>query len=101
MAGEGSRRLDANTEAAMKTALDRFRNVLRQDFNQMFRAKPVSLEERGKEWMTIAGDVPAIRDWAEKQAAIHGTPAAMTLLFQLRRDGDKFINKVLADNEMA
>lgn len=92
MAGEAIKRIDANLEQSLKRSLKRFEDRLSSAYDRMVGSKPVSFEDRGKEYLTIAGDVPALKAWYDSQAQIHGAPVARTLLLKMGKDGEKFID---------
>lgn len=92
MAGEAIKRIDKNMEAALERSLNRYEESLSKAYDRMIGSKPVSFEERGKEYLTIAGDVIALKGWLDAQAAIHGMPLARTLLLQMAKDGEKYID---------
>ena len=94
MSGEAIKRIDANMEAALERSTKRFEERLSAAYDRMIGSKPVSFEDRGKEYLTIAGDVNALKGWYESQKAIHGAPIARTLLIQMGKDGEKFIDKL-------
>ncbi len=95
MPGEGTRRVEANMKAAFETSMTRYKEELRGEYDRMVGSKPVSFEERGKEWMTIAGDPPAVQAWIGAQAAIHGVLGAVSMYFELKKDGEKFVDRVI------
>ena len=97
MAGESVKRIDANMEAALERTITRFEERLSSAYDRMIGSKPVSLEDRGKEYLTIAGDVNALKGWFDSQKAIHGGPIARTMLIEFAKDGEKFIDKMIAD----
>ena len=92
MPGEAIKRIDANTEAALERSVKRFEERLSSAYDRMVGSQPVSFEERGKEYLTIAGDVAALKGWYDAQKAIHGAPIARTLLLKMAEDGEKFID---------
>lgn len=95
MPGEAIKRLDANTQAALDRSLGRFKDSLRDEYDRMFGAKAVSLEERGKEYLTLAGDVNALKTWYQSQEAIHGAPIARTMFAKFVADGEKWVDKIV------
>ena len=97
MSGESIKRIDANMEAALTRAVNRFEERLSVAYDRMVASEPVSLEERGKEYLTIAGDVPALKAWYDSQKEIHGSPIARTMLLKFVEDGEKFIDKLVED----
>ncbi len=97
MAGESVKRIDANMEAALERSLKRFEGSLSKAYDRMIGSEPVSKEERGKEYLTIAGDVNALKGWYDAQKAIHGAPIARTLLIQMAKEGETFIDKLNED----
>ena len=94
MPGEAIKRLDANTQAALDRSLGRFKDSLRGEYDRMFGAKAVSFEERGKEYLTLAGDPVALKTWHDSQAQIHGLPIARTLFSKFVKDGERFIDQL-------
>ena len=92
MAGEAIKRIDKNMEAALERSLKRYEGSLSKAYDRMVGSQPVSFEERGKEYLTITGDVGALKGWYDAQKAIHGAPLARTLLLQMAKDGEKFID---------
>lgn len=96
MAGSAIKRLDANTKAALQRSITRFKDSLRGEYDRMFASQPVSLEDRGKEYLTIAGDPTALKTWYDSQKAIHGAPIARTMLIQFAKDGEKYIDGLIA-----
>ena len=98
MPGEAIKRIDANLEASLKRVLTLFEDTLSTAYDRMIGSKPVSLEDRGKEYLTIAGDVPALKVWFDAQKAIHGAPIARTMLIDFGKDGEKFIDKLNEDS---
>ncbi len=94
MAGEAIKRIDKNMEAALERSLKRYEGSLSKAYDRMIGSKPVSFEDRGKEYLTIAGDVTALKGWLDAQAQIHGMPLARTLLLQMAKDGEKFIDEL-------
>ena len=97
MAGDAIKRIDANMEAALERATNRFEERLSVAYDRMVASERVSLEERGKEYLTIAGDVPALKAWYDSQKEIHGAPIARTMLIEFGKDGEKFIDKLVRD----
>ena len=97
MAGESVKRIDANMEAALERSLKRYEDGLSKFYDRMIGSEPVSLEDRGKEYLTIAGDIPALKGWYDAQKAIHGAPIARTLLIQMAESGEKFVDKTIGD----
>ncbi len=97
MAGEAVKRIDANLEAALERSIKRYEERLTTAYDRMVGSKPVSLEDRGKEYLTIAGDMNALKGWFDSQTAIHGLPIARTMLLEFAKDGEKFIDKMIAD----
>ncbi len=97
MAGESVKRIDAHMEAALERSLKRFEERLSSAYDRMIGSEPVSLEDRGKEYLTIAGDIPALKGWYDAQKAIHGAPIARTLLVQMAKEGETFIDKLNED----
>lgn len=95
MAGEAIKRIDANMEAALGRSIRRFKESLSVAYDRMVGSKPVPLEERGQEYLTLAGDLPALKQWFEGQAAIHGKPIARTMLIQFAKDGERYIDKLM------
>ncbi len=96
MAGEAIKRIDANMEAALERSLKRFDERLSGAYDRMVGSKPVSLEERGKEYLTIAGDVDALKGWYDAQKAIHGAPLARTMLLEFAKDGEKYVDGLVS-----
>jgi hypothetical protein len=84
-------------EAALDRSLKRFDESLSSAYDRMVGSEPVSKEDRGKEYLTIAGDVNALKSWFDSQASIHGKPIARTLLIQMAKEGEKFIDKLNED----
>jgi hypothetical protein len=84
-------------EAALDRSLKRFDETLSNAYDRMIGSEPVSKEDRGKEYLTIAGDIPALKSWFDSQAAIHGKPIARTLLIQMAKEGETFIDKLNED----
>ncbi len=97
MPGEAVGRIDTNMEASLDRALTRYEEKLQSLYDRLIGSQPVSSEERGKEYLTIAGDLPAIKAWLNSQAAIHGMPIARTMLDEMAKNGEKFIDN-LVDN---
>jgi hypothetical protein len=97
VAGNAIKRLDANTKAALQRSVARFKDSLRGEYDRMFASQPISLEDRGKEYLTIAGDPVALKSWLDSQAAIHGIPIARTLFKQFEADGEKFVDKLVSN----
>lgn len=97
MAGEAIKRIDKNMEAALERSLNRYEESLSTAYDRMVGSKPVSFEERGKEYLTIAGDVTALKGWLDAQAQIHGLPLARTMLIQFAKDGERFVDKMVAN----
>ncbi len=95
MAGEAIKRIDKNMEAALERSLKRFDETMSKSYDRMIGSEPVSFEERATEGLTIAGDVPAIKQWYDAQKAIHGAPLARTLLLQMGRDTEKFVDELV------
>ena len=94
MSGEAIKRIDKNTEAALERSVKRFEERLSGAYDRMVASEPVSKEDRGREYLTLAGDVPSLKQWYDAQKAIHGAPIARTLLIQFAEDGEKFIDKL-------
>ena len=84
-------------EAALDRSVKRFEERLSTAYDRMIGSEPVSKEDRGKEYLTIAGDVNALKGWYDAQKAIHGAPIARTLLVQMAKDGEQFIDKLNED----
>jgi hypothetical protein len=84
-------------EAALERSLKRFDESTSKAYDRMIGSEPVSKEARGKEYLTLAGDVNALKGWLDSQAAIHGMPIARTLLIQMAKEGEKFIDKLNED----
>ena len=101
MTGEAVKRIDKNTEAALERSVKRFEERLSSAYDRMVGAKPVSFEERGKEYLTLAGDVNALKNWFDSQAVIHGKPIARTMLIQFAKEGEKFIDGLSEDSSGA
>ena len=97
MPGEAIKRIDANLEAALERSLTRFEERLSTAYDRMVGAQPVSPEEQGKEYLTMAGDVNALKAWLDNQAAIHGVPIARTMLIEFAKEGEKFVEKLVAN----
>lgn len=97
MSGEAIKRIDANMEAALERSLKRYEEKMTETYDRMVASQPVSLEERGKEYLTIAGDPAALKAWYDSQKAIHGGPIARTMLIEFAKDGERFINKIVAN----
>ena len=95
MAGEAIKRIDKNMAAALERSLKRFDESMSKAYDRMIGSEPVSKEDRGKEYLTIAGDVSSLKGWLDSQAAIHGMPLARTLLIQMARDGEKFVDELV------
>ncbi len=95
MAGEAIKRIDANLEAALERSIRRFEDSLSGAYDRMVGSKPVPLEERGQEYLTLAGDLPALKQWFDGQKQIHGLPLARTLLMQFAKDGERYIDKLM------
>ena len=95
MAGEAIKRIDKNMEAALERSLKRFDETMSKSYDRMIGSEPVSKEDRGKEYLTLAGDIPSIEGWLDSQAAIHGMPLARTLLLQMGKDGEKFVDELV------
>lgn len=93
MPGEGIKRIDTNREAAFERTLKRFEGF-ETAYDRMIGSRPVSFEDRGKEYLTIAGDVPALKSWYQAQAQIHGAPRARSMLLKMAKDGEKFIDEL-------
>lgn len=98
MSGESIKRIDANMEAALERSVTRFEERLSVAYDRMVGSEPVSSEERGKEYLTIAGDVTALKGWYDAQKAIHGAPLARTMLVEMVKQGEKFIDKLNEDS---
>jgi hypothetical protein len=96
LSGEAIKRIDANMEAALERSVRRFEERLSTAYDRMVAAEPVSVEERGKEYLTIAGDVDALKAWYDSQKAIHGAPIARTMLLEFVKDGEKFVDKIVS-----
>lgn len=97
MAGESIKRIDANLEAALDRSIKRFEERLTTAYDRMVGSKPVSFEERGKEYLVLAGDVNALKTWYDAQKAMHGAPLARTMLLQFAKDGERFVDKMVGD----
>ena len=97
MPGESIKRIDKNMEAALSRSLKRFEESISNAYDRMIGSEPVSKEDRGKEYLTIAGDVNALKGWYDAQKAIHGAPIARTLLIQMAKEGERFIDKLNED----
>lgn len=97
MAGESVKRIDANLEASLDRSIKRFEERFTKAYDRMVGSKPVSFEDRGKEYLTIADDVDALKSWFDSQAQIHGLPIARTMLLEFAKDGEKFIDKLNED----
>ncbi len=95
MAGEAIKRIDKNMEAALERSLKRFDETMSKAYDRMIGSEPVSKEDRGKEYLTIAGDVNALKQWYDAQKAIHGAPLARTLLVQMAKDGERFVDELV------
>lgn len=95
MPGEAIERIDANMKASLERSLTRYEEKLQSVYDRLIGSQPVSSEERGKEYLSIAGDVPAIKGWLDSQAAIHGIPIARTMLVEMAKNGEKFIDKLV------
>ena len=85
-------------EAALERNLKRYEERLSVAYDRLVGSEPVSIEERGKEYLTLAGDVPALKGWYEAQKAIHGAPIARTMLIEFAKGGEKFIDKLNEDS---
>lgn len=92
MAGEAIKRIDANLEASLKRSITRYEERLSSAYDRMVGSEPVSFEDRGKEYLTIAGDLDALKAWYDGQKQIHGAPLARTMLLKMAKDGEKFID---------
>ena len=97
MPGEAIKRIDANLEAALERSLKRFEERLSTAYDRMVGSEPVSLEDRGKEYLAIAGDVDALKNWYANQAAIHGSAIARTMLIEFAKDGEEFVEKLISN----
>ncbi len=84
-------------EAALNRSLKRFEESISNAYDRMIGSEPVSKEDRGKEYLTIAGDVTALKGWYDAQKAIHGAPIARTLLIQMAKEGERFVDKTIGD----
>ena len=84
-------------EAALDRSVKRFEDTLSSAYDRLVGSEPVSKEDRGKEYLTIAGDVTALKGWYDAQKAIHGAPIARTLLIQMAKEGETFIDKLNED----
>ena len=94
MAGEAIKRIDVNVEAALERSIKRFEERLTTAYDRMIGSEPVSNEDQLKEYLTIAGDVGALKGWYDSQKAIHGAPIARTLLIQMAQKNEKAIDKL-------
>ncbi len=94
MSGESIKRIDANTEAALERSVKRFEERLSVAYDRMVASEPVSNEDQLKEYLTLAGDVNALKGWYDSQKAIHGAPIARTLLIQMAEKNEKAIDKL-------
>ncbi|KKL64891.1 hypothetical protein LCGC14_2160450 [marine sediment metagenome] len=97
MAGDAIKRIDANMEAALERSVKRFEERLSSAYDRLVGSEPVSLEDRGKEYLTLAGDVAALKGWLDSQAAIHGLPIARTMLIEFAKDGERFVDKLTSN----
>ena len=97
MPGEAIKRIDANLEAALERSLTRFEERLSTAYDRMVGSKPVSREDRGKEYLTIAGDTDALKAWYDSQKQIHGAPIARTMLIEMAKDGEKFVDELVSN----
>ena len=84
-------------EASLERSLKRYEERLSAAYDRMVGSESVSFEERGKEYLTLAGDMDALKGWYDAQAAIHGAPIARTLFSQFVADGEKFVDKLVAN----
>ena len=94
MAGEAIKRIDKNMAAALERSLKRFDESMSKAYDRMIGSEPVSNEDQLKEYLTIAGDVNALKGWYDSQKAIHGAPLARTLLLQMAQKNEKEIDKL-------
>jgi hypothetical protein len=81
-------------EAALERSLKRFDESLSSAYDRLVGSEPVSNEDQLKEYLTIAGDVNALKGWYDAQKAIHGAPIARTLLLQMAQKNEKAIDKL-------
>jgi hypothetical protein len=85
-------------EAALERSVKRFEERLSTAYDRLVASEPVSFEDRGKEYLTLAGDIPALKGWYNAQKAIHGAPVARTMLIEFAKGGEKFIDKLNEDS---
>lgn len=86
-------------KASLERNLKRYEERLSSAYDRMIGSEPVSREDRGKEYLAMAGDVNALKGWLQSQAAIHGMPIARTMLVEIVKEGEKFVNDLVANTK--
>lgn len=84
-------------KAALDRNLKRYEERLAAAYDRMIGSEPVSFEERGKEYLTLAGDTNALKGWLKSQADIHGLPIARTMFSQFVKDGERWIDGLVSN----
>lgn len=84
-------------EAALERSLKRFDERLASAYDRFVGSEPVSLEDRGKEYLTIAGDPVALKGWYDSQKQIHGAPVARTMFTEMVKEGEKFVDDLISN----